>query len=542
MRNRILVAAVLLLAAWLRLTGLDWDRGHGFHPDERDLVEAALRLGDGADPGFYADNGLPLHAVRAAARGAAAIRGEPDEPDGVAFSTFCARVISALASLAAVAVAWRLGCAAGGAGFGLLFAALLAFAAGLVQAAHFGTSASLLVLWQLATALAAARLVQDPSRWLRPALASGLFAGLAAGTTTIGATFLLIPAIAVALGFRARGAAGSLAALGVVIAVAAGVFAAVSPHSLQHADAWLQALRAEYAIATGAAPPGLYTLQFRGAPPLRFEISNLHWLAGPLIPVLGAGGMVWLLATARRHARWRPALPLVGFGAAYGIYIATLDAKFARYQLPLLPALLFGAAWALVAVHERRPRLAKIAGAAVVATSLLWALAVAAIYGTPDPRLVASAWLLKSAPPGSIVLNERRDVALPVSDDASPNLTLRSIDSLAPESDAKLATTAQELAAAQYLVLASGRVDEAVRAHPELFPDTSALHRALLAGRLGWEPVARFKSLPHVGPVRMRDDAVEETIRVFDHPTVVIFQNKGHLTAADLVAAIRTPQ
>ena len=156
----------------------------------------------------------------------------------------------------------------------------------------------------------------------------------------------------------------------------------------------------------------------------------------------------------------------------------------------------------------------------MLATSLLWALAVAAIYRTPDPRLAASAWLLANVPPGSIVLNERRDVALPILDAATPDLELREIDGLVPDSDAKLATTAQELAAAQFLVLASDRVEPAVRANPDLFPDTSALYRALYAGTLGWKQIGRFESLPHVGPVRLRDDSVEASIRAFDHPTV----------------------
>lgn len=453
MRNRILLVVVLLAAAWLRFAGLDWDRGHGFHPFEHE----------------------PAHV---------------------------ARVVSAVASLAAVLVGWRFGFVVGGAGLGLLFAALLAFAGGLIQAAHFGTRESLLVLWLLLVALATARLARDPtSRW-KPALAIGCFALLA------------IPALACAV---------------------------VPPQAFTDADAFRQALRAEYAIATGAAPPGFSTLQFRNAPLLRFELSNLHWLAGPLVPVLGAAGLLASIAAAWRDARWRPALPFAVFGVAYGLYLMALEAKFARYQIALVPALSFGAAWAIVALHARWPRVAKTLGALVVVTSLIWAFAVAAIYRTRDPRLVASAWLLANAPPGSVIVNERRDVALPITDAATPNLVLRGIDGFTPESDAKLATIAQELAAARFLVLASDRIDAPIRANADLFPDTATLYRKLLAGELGYERVARFESLPGIGPVRLRDELVEESIRAFDHPRVLIFLNKGRLSAADLVAAVRAP-
>ena len=67
------------------------------------------------------------------------------------------------------------------------------------------------------------------------------------------------------------------------------------------------------------------------------------------------------------------------------------------------------------------------------------------------------------------------------------------------------------------------------------------MYRALFEGRLGFERVARFESLPGIGPVRMRDELVEESIRSFDHPRVLIFVNAGRLSAADLVAAVRAP-
>ena len=44
-RSRAWIAAILVLAAWLRLQGIDWDEGQHLHPDERFLtmVEAAIK-------------------------------------------------------------------------------------------------------------------------------------------------------------------------------------------------------------------------------------------------------------------------------------------------------------------------------------------------------------------------------------------------------------------------------------------------------------------------------------------------------------------
>src|SRR5687768_2891241 len=40
-RQRVALVALLAIAAWLRLSGLDWDSGHHLHPDERFLTTVA---------------------------------------------------------------------------------------------------------------------------------------------------------------------------------------------------------------------------------------------------------------------------------------------------------------------------------------------------------------------------------------------------------------------------------------------------------------------------------------------------------------------
>lgn len=37
-RTGVLLLLVLVLALGLRLYGIDWDRGYGFHPDERSYI------------------------------------------------------------------------------------------------------------------------------------------------------------------------------------------------------------------------------------------------------------------------------------------------------------------------------------------------------------------------------------------------------------------------------------------------------------------------------------------------------------------------
>ncbi|MCX6793766.1 MAG: hypothetical protein NTY06_01540, partial [Candidatus Gottesmanbacteria bacterium] len=52
----------------------------------------------------------------------------------------------------------------------------------------------------------------------------------------------------------------------------------------------------------------------------------------------------------------------------------------------------------------------------------------------------------------------------------------------------------------------------------------------LLDSSLGYKEVATFTSYPQLFGFTINDDGAEESIQVFDHPTVRIFQNTEHYT------------
>ena len=99
------LGGLLAIAAGLRFVGLDWDSGQLFHPDERNLVEAAARLGLGElrDPGFYAYNGLTLYIDRILASLVAWGSNQPSLATDPSTLASVGRVVSALCSMTSVA-------------------------------------------------------------------------------------------------------------------------------------------------------------------------------------------------------------------------------------------------------------------------------------------------------------------------------------------------------------------------------------------------------------------------------------------------------
>ena len=97
---------------------------------------------------------------------------------------------------------------------------------------------------------------------------------------------------------------------------------------------------------------------------------------------------------------------------------------------------------------------------------------------------------------------------------------------------------ANALAGGDYLVISSRRWSGTLPRLPN-FPLMRRYYGLLFSGDLGYAPVATFRSSPRLGPLVFPDDSAEETFQVFDHPTVLIFRNSGHLTVDQIKEALQ---
>jgi hypothetical protein len=147
--ERAILAALLAVAAVLRLHGIDWDAGHHLHPDERFLTMVAaalhppedLRLffATGSSPldpraagfDFFVYGTLPLFLVRAVA----GLLGSAD----YAHLNEVGRALAALFDVGTVFFTWLLGRTLLGPRAGLAAAALVACCVVSIQQAHFFT-------------------------------------------------------------------------------------------------------------------------------------------------------------------------------------------------------------------------------------------------------------------------------------------------------------------------------------------------------------------------------------------------------------------
>ena len=186
--ERLLLALILVVGAYLRLSHLDWDEGAHIHPDERFLtmVESALQLPNSfreffdsttstMNPynqgyGFFVYGTLPIFIVRVVAELAdkfnevaklwTASPGIPLDLNGYDGVHLVGRALSGLFDLAGVWLIYVIGRRLYSRKVGLVAAALLAFAVLPLQQSHFFTVDTFGTFFSLLTFYFAVRVAQ----------------------------------------------------------------------------------------------------------------------------------------------------------------------------------------------------------------------------------------------------------------------------------------------------------------------------------------------------------------------------------------------
>jgi YYY domain-containing protein len=562
------LAAIVLLALGLRLYGLDWDQGTHLHPDERfiSLVEA-----DTEWPGSFAEyfdtrrsplnpnlrasypyGTFPLFLGKAVA--AATGRGGYDD------AYLVGRVLTALFDVGTVLFVFAIGSLLWSRRVGLLAALLLALSVLHIQLAHFWTVDPYLTFFSAASVYFAVRVVRS-GRFVDYALGGAAVGfGFASKVQALPLLFLLPVAVGLRLllppdeatarrGETARSLGGLLGAA----AVAFAVFRVAQPYAFAGPNMWdlgldskfLDVLREQRQLTdgNGAFPPAL---QWVGRTSFVFPLENmLLWGLGLPLGLAAVAGVAYAARRLFRQGDARVVLPLALAVLVVAVYGARF-ALFARYFEPAYPALVLLAAAALGAGHSwgrerlrrgatRASRLAAVAASAappvVVVLTLAWAIAFLHVYTKPNTRIESSHWIDTHVPAGAKLVVETWDDALPLRlSPSSRSYRPISVDPYEPDSVEKVERLVRKISAADYIVLSSDRARESVPRMPATYPATARYYRALDEGTLGYRLIAKFETTPELLGLAVPDSWAEESLTVYDHPTVRIYRKTSAFT------------
>jgi hypothetical protein len=577
----LLLALCLAVASALRFCCVSWDGGFWLHPDERQIyfvanglgwpetLSQALQATSPLNPHFFAYGSLPIYLVRLIALLLAPVWPALRDPGNLHLA---GRPLAALLDVGTAALVYRLavhlargrslpGKEGGGAwsassqtASGLLAAALFSLAVLPIQSSHFYTADGLLTFLAMLSLNLASSLVLGTGRGRRAAL--GVALGLALATKLSAAPLLLLVPAAIWL----RGPQPSprlrlevLKASLSVLLVAAATFLAVEPYALIDVRLFLSDSLRESQIAWGRLDVP-YTRQFAGTLPYLFSIwQTALWGMGLPAGMLGWAGLAAGLIRWLREGEWGDSLLLAWAGPYFAI-TGALYARPLRYMLPLVPVLSVAAARLVVYAYRRATRAGRrwlVAGSGLVLlASLACAFLFLSAYASPHPWIAASSWIYRHVPAGSTVTVEEWDTPLPLPievdgrDRRSEEYSLRSLTLYSePDDMAKWQHLAQDLAATDYLVVASRRLYGSILRLPGRYPIATRYYSLLFEGGLGFELVGEFtrgagwlnprlEPLPRSAPPLFVPD---ESLVVYDRPRVLLFRNAGRLSPEALL-------
>ena len=429
------LAGIVVVALVLRLHGINWDDGYGFHPDERDIyfrsdcMYALLTDAPHADTCGYlveypeAEPGLGgLRAFFNAER-------SPLNPHWFPLGSiliyvlvffrsvielftdigglemrYVGRTLSALADVGSVLMVFVLGRRLYGRNAGLLAAGLTALAVIHVQHSHFYRPETFTVLLTLASIWATLRMVQKGR--LRDSALLGLMLGLAL-SPKVNVLPLLAP---LALGYfyrvldEAEGRwsditpeilqkiAGHALLAG---AVALAVFFVTTPYAFIDVSAFVGDVMLQTRMARNA---GLFpfTVQYVDTPAFLYQIKQtVVWGLGvPLgvvawlsIPFTVALVLYQIKTGERRHIR--ADLLLLAWVVPSLLFLESFEVRFLRYLFPLMPVMILLASRMMLWEMDKARQLARRLAAA--GRSAGRAVASKAVGEVAAPALLAAA-------------------------------------------------------------------------------------------------------------------------------------------------------
>jgi hypothetical protein len=412
MRDRGWLAAILVLAAALRLYGL----GHGlpfvYNPDEANIMARALSIAQGPDPGYYVYPSFFFYYLFALMGGlfvAGRLLGRYDNLSDFETRFFedptdfylAGRLASVVFALATVVLVGRLVGKHFGAVAGRAAAFFVAVAYFHVRDAHYlkhDVPAGFLValaLWAIDRALS------------KRDNASHALAGGILGISFATHYYLIFLAPAFVSSHLARWGREGFSRVILAGAVSALTFFCLSPFAVLHLGTTLEHMRANRQVVMDRSLDAGAVLFPSAGRYLDFLLDQ------------GLGYLLVALVVAGFYLMVRRGLAVLALWGGFPLlFFAFISYTFfaGRYFNPMLPSLAAAAGLALASIEKRFGGWASVVVALLAAIQPLFhAVQVDRLFAERDTRTLAREWILENIPSGRTVALQSYSVPLPQS-------------------------------------------------------------------------------------------------------------------------------
>ena len=579
-KEKNIVLTILVFGIIFRFYNPNWDSGHYFHPDERNIANSVSRIQffSQMNPKFFAYGSFPIYLYRATGEIINYINKTEAWTYDWAKIDIIGRVWSAIFSSLTLIIIYRLARKVFDKRVALLTLFFTAFTVFLIQTAHFAVTESMLAFYIVTLSYLSIQLLKEPSFSQTAKLS--LFMGFALATKTSAVTFFIPPGLAFLylivnnLSHKHFDHALDYAFKMILfLALSSFIFFIIDPYIFLDFKHFRESMNYEGGIVTGKLVV-VYVYQFIKTKAYLYWIQNWFFTQGPLLASASIVGSFYFLYLIIRKRQVSSILIFV-WPLVYFTIVGNWFTKFNRYLVPLYPFLALVSSKLLIDMIylARKQKIlllsSKLLLVFTLSTTFIYALAFMSIYTSPQTRIMASKWIYANIPSNSKILTEHWDdgLPLPIKEGSPDRYQIEALTIYEPDNTQKVTYYGEKLSSSDYIIINSKRLYGTLLYLPNKYPITSKYYKLLFDGKLGYTLVQQFTSYPRLefgnclprslaprrreaGSLRcegrvllweLNDDAVEESFQVYDHPKNLIFKNTGRFLKEQLQKLLTQP-
>lgn len=531
--SRTLTLIVIILGgATLRLYNLNWGAPFYFHPDERNIASLISSLDssklDFLLKGTFAYGTLISNIVFFIKDLTAPFLSIFGFQDSFSQSIILLRLLSSLSSVLTVVVVFLIGYKMLDRRKAFLAAFLTASSVGLIQAAHFGVFESVLTLmYSLLLAVSLTYLKTKNPIYI---FFSALITSLAAAIKVNSMLFLVIPLGLIAIHIHSKkiNRLKRLAYVFSLISVSLLLTIAFSPYYLT--EKFRDMFTYEASLLTGSLPV-FYTGEFFNTAPVIYQITQtLPFIINPILTILFIPLLLYVLYQGFKKKNYVYLL-IVAFFFILLLPNTLLFTKWTRYLVPMLPFMYLIIAAGIVDFLNTLPKKSQAVKAGIMGVIVVTSIGFAISYTLTafikeDARIMASKWASENISSDARILSEVYDLGIVPFNTYFPNISLFNFYELENNPGKKIELE-EQLKDTDYIILPSQRLVKSRIVNKDKFRDGFNFYSNLFSGKSGFKkiyetPCDIFCKITYLGNPVFN---FEQTVSVFDRPTVYIFKN-----------------
>jgi len=268
-----------------------------------------------------------------------------------------------------------------------------------------------------------------------------------------------------------------------------------------------------------------YTRQFINSTPILFSFLKVFpWQINPLIVMLFP--CLLFLSLFKPFKNRVILLSYIFILFLPNVFYFT---KWSRYLVPVLPFMII---FYVVSVEKIFNKFKNILFIVSIVSSLFLSNIFIKLYLSPDIRVQASDWMIHNLPADAKIISEAGNVVdLPI---GPHNFKVVNFDFYNLDENPNLQQSLSGLLeTADYIIIPSRRIFK--NQTNSNFPYSQRYYQLLFGNQLGFSHLKTFS----VFPSWLNYENAEETLTVFDHPTIHIFKKTKDLSLEELTVLLK---